>query len=413
MCRDGEIVEPERLLAFVNRIGARVLLLASLVWIPSADAAYRIRVTRITSVLSPEISVNSEADRLILEILPIPGIEHEFEGIELAPELLSGVQAFYLRDKLAKMWVDVWLSANEQVAEAKGFYVLGDPFHKELIEAEHPGDGRSALFAIFEGDLNHALSTLRLAYTVPTSEGGILHVPMIQRLKRKRHLSPTTIAILENLSSKITPSNKVNFDWSNTSQTFLNHLLSLTEARVGHPIPVGGAFPAELKGIAHRVSASGADSLWYLLQVVLRSRALDEIPYDLTGHIPWEIFAETTTSHLEGPYKNWPLTRLPPEMSYFDKSVNKKVELVKWDRNQIADLFFKLSSRASSFKNYWLVNIPHSPPVMRRSWTWPETKNDPFVRSDFDKFRPVESWRSPPVPAEVLNSWKCRYGFGS
>ncbi len=395
-------------LTFAGVVG----LLVATVFAPRTDAAYRIRVTRLTPVLTSENPERTEADRIILEILPVPGNEHGFEGIDLAPGVLSGPEAPFLRDKLAKMWVDVWLSANEQIAQAKGLFVIGDPFHSELIDTEHPGDGRSALFAIFEKDLNHALSTLRLAYTVPSSDGGIADLPMIQRLKKRGHPLASSDALATRLTSKVTPSNKVHFDDSNVSLTFLNNILMLAESRLGHAIPVGGSFPAELKGLAHRVSKSGSDSLWFLFKVVLNSHALDGIPYELSGSAPSKIFAETTKDHLKGPYKNWPTMRFSPEMSYLDPSLNKEVELIMWTREQIAELFFALSSRVPKMKRYWLVDVQQTAPVMRRPWTWPETKNDPFVRSDFDRFQVATDWKSPAVPEDIILSWTCRYGFG-
>jgi hypothetical protein len=189
---------------------------------PSALAAYKVRVRRIADQTNVSTSANKKKDRLILEILPIPGTQHEFEGVELAPEVLSGPNASARKETLVRMYIDIWLAGNEDIAKSKGLFVLGDSFHKELIATEHPFDGRSSLFGIFEGSFNFALSTLRVAYTVPNRAGGLLHVPMIQRAKLGGHLPRHSIARLEDLNTEVIRSDQVSIDWLDIGVTYLN-----------------------------------------------------------------------------------------------------------------------------------------------------------------------------------------------
>jgi hypothetical protein len=196
---------------------------------------------------------------------------------------------------------------------------------------------------------------------------------------------------------------------------FLGSEISLRSSwfKKDSPVPIGGRYPMELKGLAHRASPTGGDSMWNLFLVALKANAFDGIPFALTGYVPLIALAETTSDHLKGPYAGWNFLRIFEEMIYFDPNLKKSVELVYLDRKQMADLFHFLTKRVSSLNKQGLEDLYRKQKELGAPNDWLTKEIEAYSRSDFQSFRPVEGWKQTATPVEVIDSWKCRYGFGN
>lgn len=237
-----------------------VLILYSIVGLDPLWAAYRISFERFTaSGVGPEDPRSRRQDRYILTLYPILGDRNIYEGIQV-PFSPSHPERQNFDIAYAQIMSQVWLQAYEKIAVDKGLFKIGDPFHKQLIESEHPYDGRSALIAIFEGaNLGNPLSTLRVSSPVNIKGRGVLHAPLVERITKLPEASEELRRKLRHMHTEVREATEAHVEYLDLKQAFMRLSLDvyLDFAQQTHPETLFNANDPEIARHVEALRAFG------------------------------------------------------------------------------------------------------------------------------------------------------------